>query len=145
MRNVYKVNFSFLTAIFPTTYSQRVTVIPPADEPLCPEEVVIFTCETRGSPIIAWTSDQYIEVGGTQLEFGAIASVGDTVPSPVYSDTVATLTVNGMIDGEQVLESTLRIVTSSLFPTSSVTCIHIGTGRMNTTMLEVLGMYVLHT
>ena len=132
--------YCLFTAIFPTTYSQRVTVIPSVDEPLCPGVGVTFTCETRGSPIIAWTSDQYIEVGGTQLEFGAIASVGDVVRSPVYSDTVATLTVNGMIDGEQVLESTLHIVTSSQFPTSSVTCIHIGTRTSDIRMLQVMGM-----
>ena len=60
-------------------------------EPLCPGEIVIFTCETRGSAILAWTSDEYIESDGTRMELATFNDVGDTRTSPINSNTVATL------------------------------------------------------
>ena len=47
----------------------------------------MFTCETRGSTVLAWTSDEYIEAGGN--EFATFNNVGDTHTSPVNHNTVA--------------------------------------------------------
>ena len=102
---------------------------------------MIFTCETRGSPIIAWTSEEYIERGATQLNFATFNSIGATKTSPIHPNTIATLTNNTMEDGVQVLVSELRIRALSQFLNSSVTCIHIGNGTTNTTMFQVFGMY----
>ena len=103
----------------------------------CPGEVLTFTCVTRGSPIIAWRSDDYI--GTTQLEFAAVDSIGATDGN--QNTAIATLTGKNFIDGVIVLTSKLRITTSSTFPTSSVSCVHIGSGAVNTTSFQVLGMY----
>lgn len=123
--------------VFPQTITS--TLI---DEPkiLCPGEDITFTCVTRGSPIIAWQSDEYIGEGGTQLEFATFNNQGDTDSSSVNPDTVATLTRNSNEDGVQVLESKLRVITSAEFPDASVTCVHVGTGIKNTTRFHVLGM-----
>ena len=107
---------------------------------LCPGDIVTFNCETRGSTILAWTSDEYIETGGTRLAFGTFNSVGTEEISPLNPNTVATLISNTIEDGVPVLVSTLRIRALSQFLNSSVTCIHIGSGTTNTTMVQVLGM-----
>ena len=109
-------------------------------ERLCPGEIVIFTCETRGSTILAWTSDEYIEPGGTRLELATFNDVGDTRTSPVNLNTVATLISETRESGIDVLVSTLRIRALSEFLDSSVTCIHVDGGTMNTTRIQVLGI-----
>ena len=109
-------------------------------EPLCPGEIVIFTCETRGSTILAWTSDEYIEPGGTRLELATFNDVGDIRTSPVNSNTVATLIDETNENGVDILVSTLRIKAVSEFLDSSVTCIHVDGGTMNTTRVQVLGI-----
>ena len=101
-------------------------------------EIITFTCVTRGSPILAWTSDQYIEQGGTQLEFATFNNEGETRSSPINTDTVATLTRKAVENSQQVLESQLRITTLPSFPTFSVSCIHIGRGEMDTTKHQLL-------
>ena len=51
-------------------YTQRIISPQPSElQNLCPGEEVNITCETRGSPILAWTSDEYIEQSGSYLEF----------------------------------------------------------------------------
>ena len=110
------------------------------EEPLCPGQVVIFTCETRGSPILAWTSEEYIEQGGTQLEFATFNAVNFTRVSPVNPNTIATLIENRNESGVRVLVSTLHIRTLSGFLDSSVTCMHIGDGTTNTSRVQVVGM-----
>ena len=121
----------------------QITTSPSPEElkDLCPGNVLTFTCETRDSPIIAWTSDDYIEARGTQLEFGRIASVGDTLLSPVNPNTSATLTENGVIDGVAILESQLRITLSPEYPSSNVACIHVGNGIRREIRFNLLGRY----
>ena len=99
-----------------------------------------FTCETRGSPILAWTSNEYIERGGTQLEFATFNDVGDTRISPVNPNTIATLIAKFYENGIGVLRSTLRIRALSEFLNSSVNCLHIVDGTMNTSWVLVIGM-----
>ena len=111
-------------------------------EPLCPGEIVIFTCETRGSTILAWTSDEYIESGGTRLVLATFNDIGDTSRSPVTvnSNTIATLINKTRENGVDVLVSTLRIRAVSEFLDSSVTCIHVDGGTTNTARVQVLGI-----
>ena len=135
----------FYTAIFPAGFTQRIiSPQPDAVQDLCPGDIVTFTCETRGSPIIAWTSEEYIERGATQLDFATFNSIGTEEISPVNPNTVATLINNTIEDGVQVLVSQLRIIVSATFSTSTVTCIDIGTGTINPIMIQLLRMYCLH-
>ena len=111
---------------------------------VCPGEEVTFTCETRGSPVITWSSDEYIGIRGTQLQFTIIDSVGTTRTSDhVNPNTVATLINVTNENGDDVLVSQLRIVALSGFLTSSVACIDGSSGAINTVMFHVSGMFHL--
>ena len=103
--------------------------------------IVSFTCETRGSFAIAWSSDDYIGPGGTQLLFAAgVNPVGDTRSSGIIPETVANLTNNTIKDGVQVLVSILTINVAQNSPGGSVTCMHVGDGTMETIDFnEVIG------
>ena len=86
------------------------------DHLLWPEEEVVFTCETRGL-VLEWTSDDYIGEGGIALEFSVfIDNLGD-MRTVDQSGSTAILT-----SVAHNMASQLRIMTSSQFPTSSVTC-----------------------
>ena len=83
-----------LAAISFTTVAQNISGPLLEGQFVC-SGVINFTCETRGSPIIAWSSDVYIGEGGAQLGFAAGANnPGDTRISSIIQDTVATLTIN---------------------------------------------------
>ena len=92
-------------------------------QPVCPGDQVNFTCETRGSDIIAWISKEYINRGGTRVEFtafdmGAIMRFGQ--------NTVATLVSAEIINGIRVLKSQLMITVTPLYQNPSITCLHVG-------------------
>ena len=40
----------------------------------------MFTCETRGSTVLAWTSDEYIEAGGNELVFATSTILETHIP-----------------------------------------------------------------
>jgi hypothetical protein len=128
-------------AISPAGFTQRITIVKPQQdtlEGLCPGEEVLITCETRGSEIIAWTSEEYIERGGTQLEFATFNNVGDIRISPVNPNTVANLTKNNIDNDVQVLWSQLHIRASV---DSTVTCIQVGNGMSTSIRIQILGMH----
>lgn len=77
---------------------------------VCPR-VVTFTCVTRGSPTIAWSSDQYIGTGNAQITFSAsINFVGDAFISRIDDRNIAIFTQNKVnTNGKRVLESILRL------------------------------------
>ena len=109
-------------------------------EDLCPGEEANIICETRGSSIIAWTSEEYIERGGTQLEFATFNRVGETRVSPVNPNTVATL-IEKSVDSNgnmQVLQSQLRIIASV---DSTVTCINVDNGMSTSIRIQILGIH----
>ena len=103
-------------------------------QPVYSGQEIIFTCVTRGCSIIAWSCDEYIGPGGSQLEFGTINSPGDRETSQINSDTVATLVT---INGTDVLISTLRIITSADFPSTSVICHDANRGTRNTSTFQL--------
>ena len=116
----------------------------------CNGKVITFTCKSKGSPIIAWSSDTYIGMGNVQLAFAAeIDNVGTKRSSSSNPNTVAEL-VTKEIDsnGTQILISNLTITTTtehsgdSNIITSSVTCINIGDGSIKTLDFQVLGKYL---
>ena len=85
-----------------------------------PQEMVVFTCITRGSGILNWFSNEYIGSDGLPLQ---ILSGGSTVTVPSNSNpnTVATR-INVTTNGEIVIISELRIVASAQYPTATVSC-----------------------
>ena len=110
---------------------------------LCPEEEITFTCVTTGSTIISWTSKWYIDPGGAQLQLSTISSRGETRNSTFNLNTTATLT-NKWNEAEiPVLESQLRIITSTNYPNLSVTCINDDYGTTNTTTFQILGKCIV--
>ena len=123
--------------LHPATFAQ-IFISPQPDKlrDLCPGEEINITCETRGSTIIAWTSNEYIEQGGTQLEFATFNTVGEVRISPVNPNTVATLINKTTEGGRQVLRSQLHIIASA---DSIVTCINVGGGTTNAISIRLLG------
>ena len=104
----------------------------------CPGSEVIFTCETRGSVALAWSSDQYIGRGGEELTFTALVDtdVGIMKRSGTVNTTVATLINNTLDNGQRLLVSTLRIV---VYDSNTVTCRHTSDGNVNSTSFRVVG------
>ena len=110
------------------------------DEITCPGDEVTFTCETRGSSVIAWTSDDYIR---DQLEFNAGDSFDETRQDSVDANTIATFINNTREeDGTRVLESQLKIVVSSTSLSPSVTCIQVRDNVQESFPFQVLGIYI---
>ena len=109
----------------------------------CAGVMVVFTCETVGSPGLAWSSEQYIGPGGTEISFIA----HDFTTQPVkYSNnhnnpgTSATLTGVTMDNGVQTLTSKLHIIASASKSTiSSVTCRHTDDDLRTTQSFQVFG------
>ena len=127
----------FMTVIFnilPVSYAQMI-ISPSPDKllNLCRGEEVSITCETRGSSFLAWTSYEYIGLGGIWLVFyNTINYVGDTLHSPVNLNTSATLVNKTVENGVPVLVSTLHIRALSGFLNSSVICLNDTDGGANT-------------
>lgn len=89
----------------------------------CPDSQVTLTCKTTGSSTIAWRSATFIGGGGNQLEFANTDRTG-TTQSISTTLTVATLTENEVVNGEQVLVSTLDVLVTQNISNSrlSITC-----------------------
>ena len=109
--------------------------------PIYPGQTIAYTCETRGSSIIGWSSDAYIG-RGTQLEFVTLNSPGSTLLSQSIPTTIATLVSVRTQNGTVVLISTLRVITSSNFSDASVTCHNVGLDTRNTTTIQLTGTHL---
>ena len=137
--------FILCAAISPVIVAQSLTSTLKNGQFACLGSSVTFTCVTRGSGGIAWTSDTYIGTNGFQLRFEAdFDSPGDIQTSSSNGDTVATLTGEQEDQGETVLvnESTLSINPLPDPQTASVTCIHTTSGQRNTSTFQVIGMLI---
>ena len=131
----------FVVTSSPAVSSQLVTVtsdISPGDV-LCPEEKVNFTCTTRETMILAWTSNEYI---GNQLEFNSRDNVDEIRRGAIDSNTIAIL-VSKSVENDNivVLVSQLRITVSSISLNPSVTCIHNRDNLRDVFSFQVLGIY----
>ena len=115
----------FLTANPFTTLAQRTVVTSTLFEEntTCSGQMVVFTCMTRGSSGLAWSSDQYIGSGGKELLFDS-SEYQEVKHSREHPDTNAILTGVYMEEGAQMLVSKLFIIASSSSLNPSVTCRH---------------------
>ena len=104
-------------------------------------ENVIFTCVTRDSNSIAWSSDDYIGSGGLRLEFASVEREGTT--RNANSIASAQLVSVSRTDGIVLLVSQLQISVQSTFQISSVTCHNIGKDTINITSFRMAGKLTL--
>ena len=115
--------------------------MPDKNVKVCPGDVIIFTCETTGSSILAWSSIEYIGDGGAQLDFTFDETEGRVSTSSINSDVIATLI--SASDQPRMISSTLRIIALPGISSFSVTCIH-RTDQINETIrFEYLGMTII--
>ena len=127
-------------AISPVVVAQSLTNTLTNGQFACLGSRVTFTCVTRGSVGIAWTSDTYIGLNRAQLVFEAdFDSPGDIRVSASNMDTVATLTREQEDQGVTVLESTLSINPLPDPQNASVTCVHTASGQRDTITFQVIG------
>ena len=106
---------------------------------VCGGENVTFTCETRGSTILAWSSDDYIGRNGIQIQFLYIEN-SDKVRRP-NAYTVAELTDVHWEGEVVVMTSVLSIRVQPDNSNSSVTCHSTGMAdETNTTQFQLSGM-----
>ena len=124
----------------PAVSSQLVTVtsdISPGDV-LCPGEEVNFTCTTRNTAILIWSSNEYI---GNPLEFSSRDDLDRIQRGSIDSNTAATLVSRSVENGTILLVSQLRITVSSISLNPSVTCIHDGDNVRDIFSFQVLGIH----
>ena len=99
-----------------------------------PQDIITFTCTTRGSPILEWFSEEYIGTGGNRLQ---ILSGSNRNTSSISPDVVATrlnvITENKII----VIVSELKIVASIRYPIATVSCSNGSPKRSNVTFQTV--------
>ena len=108
----------------------------------CAGDMVVFTCETVGldGHGLAWSSDDYVGIGGTEISFLA----GDISHRPRKDsndyDTYAILTDINNDNNQLTLTSKLYIMASvSTSTVSSVTCRHTGDNLRATQQFQVFG------
>ena len=106
---------------------------------MCPNETRSFTCKTRGSDSLAWTSDEYIGKGGAQLQFYKYSLGGTVMTSDINKNVSANLTVNRDTNGVRVLQSVLTIPISSDVPQQSITCINRGLSTEDSCIVKMAG------
>ena len=103
-------------------------------------ETVIFTCETRNSRTIAWSSNDYIGTGGTRLELTDVESEGTYRNASTGRASAVLISVDRSVQGMTILVSQLHIAIVSTYQTSSVTCHSVGGDESNTITFYMRGM-----
>ena len=99
---------------------------------------VNFTCITRGSQSLAWSSNDYIGQNGEFLTFASL-HVGQTRTANNY--TYAQLLSSSMENSQTVLVSRLYIIVQPNFTISMVVCHSLGTNEMKTISFDLSGVY----
>ena len=104
----------------------------------CPGSKVIFTCRTTGgsSTTLAWISVDYIG-DGRLLYIAELHNQGETRTALADPNTLATLMKNLNVSGQHLLESTLCIIASPHFLSSSVMCSNFATNESATSNFSV--------
>ena len=110
----------------------------------CPGDVIIFTCVTNGSSSHVWRSDEYIGMGGIQLEFAAFDNPGTIIRTPLNNPASSTLArliaAENRVQG--ILQSKLEITVSTDYTNFTILCMNVDRNLTNSTRIEVLGMLV---
>ena len=91
--------------------------------------------------VLGWSSDEYIGQGGS-LQLSTIEMIGEVKTSTSMDGNItatATLTNNTNVNGDHVLESTLRITATVA---STVTCSNSGTGGTGSIEFSISGTYM---
>lgn len=113
------------------------TMLNSSTQQFCPGKTIVFTCTTTGSLVLAWTSEEYIGPG-RQLEILSTDRIGTNRSSTSNPETVANLTY---FDNDGIiLTSMLSIVTRSTTTSVTVSCLNVGDGEANTSIIPVAGM-----
>lgn len=106
----------------------------------CDGDMVVFTCETVGSDGLAWRSNDYIGINGTEILFTAGDFLNRRRKGSNHHDTYAMLTDVHNDTNQVTLTSKLHINASVRRSTvSSVTCRHTGDDLRATQHFQVLG------
>ena len=99
------------------------------------EQEIVFTCTTRGSSILQWSSNEYISRDGNNIQV-----YNGTLGSDVQRGSAhATLVRASFESGVLVLVSELRIRVSTLHPTATVECNNNGHGSSRTITFNSIG------
>ena len=119
----------------------------PYEQQVCTKNIAhnrTYSCTTRGSSKLAWTSAQFIGGDGSRLEFPSFVPLGTIKQSQINRDVKAVLLRNEMIHGVQILTCNLTIplVFLSSFKTYSIVCLNTGLDTMNGTVINVEGVYL---
>ena len=85
------------------------------------QDIVVFSCTTRGSGVVNWFSDEYIGTDGLPLQLIAVGNT-TTVQSTTDPNTVATRINVAYDNGVVVIVSELSIVTSLRYQMATVSC-----------------------
>ena len=119
-----------------STLHTTITGVPVAFE----GEIVSFTCETRNSGNLAWSSNDYIGTGGNRLELIAADPQGT---SRTVQTGLANATLIRVDQSVPILVSELHVRVVARYQTSSVTCHNIGTDETSNITFYVAGMQAL--
>ena len=120
-----------LVAIFQVS-AQTVNSTLPVNKEVCPGERIIFTCVVHGL-VLAWSSEEYIGSGGTQIEFAIIDKINKTIPR---LNAIAKLVNISESGGAPVIESQLEIISSAA---GSVVCHDVSAGTLQSIHFNVIG------
>ena len=115
----------------------------PEGQRVCPGDQIGFTCMTNGSASLAWSSDDYINRGGIQLEFTSYHDPGRIARnrgSPI--GTQAALISKEIEENETrgILESELNIIVTSDYQIATINCLHVDTATQESTRFQLLGI-----
>ena len=138
MHNALFIYIAFACGIKAQTITSTTLLSANSGQVACANTQATFTCKTIGSSAIVWRSEQFIGTDNTaQLVF--FADTHDPGDTRTVSTTVATLTRNELVNGQRVLESTLRVnVPSSSSSQLSVTCVYLDNNVNTTSYFNVL-------
>ena len=106
-----------------------------AEHVVYPQDIIIFMCTTRGSPILEWFSEEYIGTRGDRLQ---ILSISDRNISSINPNVVATRINVTNENGVVVIVSELRIIASIQYPNATVSCSN-GSPKKIDIMFQTLG------
>ena len=92
------------------------------------EQEIVFTCTTRQSSILQWSSSEYIDSDGYSIQV-----YNSTLGNDVRRGSAHATLVRASIENRvPVLVSELRIRTSTLHPTATIECNNNGHGSHRT-------------
>ena len=101
---------------------------------------VIFTCTTKGSQLLAWSSIEYIngDLNRKRIVFSSDQMTG-TLSIPNDYTSAQLTNVHDDVNGRPVIESQLNITIQKTTQNSSISCHHVGSGLNETISFKLSG------